>query len=165
MKAITLFQPWASLVALGEKRYETRSWSTRYRGPVAIHSSLSKRFTHKTVLESEFYQALFCHGLQPEICPRGHIIAVCRLTDCAILGSILTDPVMGDDAMRIMGGAAFERTFGDWTTGRFCWKLEDVQLLAEPVKVRGHLGLWTLPEEIEHAVLAQMQRSQPGGQR
>src|SRR6266446_8164646 len=32
-------QPWATLIALGAKRIETRSWSTSYRGPLAIHAS------------------------------------------------------------------------------------------------------------------------------
>lgn len=39
MKALTLWQPWASLVALGEKKIETRTWSTTYRGTLAIHAS------------------------------------------------------------------------------------------------------------------------------
>ena len=39
MKAITLWQPWASLIACGAKKYETRSWATRYRGPIAIHAA------------------------------------------------------------------------------------------------------------------------------
>lgn len=39
MKALTLWQPWASLVALGVKTIETRSWSTGYRGPLAIHAA------------------------------------------------------------------------------------------------------------------------------
>lgn len=39
MKAITLTQPWATLVAIGAKRIETRSWATRYRGPLAIHAA------------------------------------------------------------------------------------------------------------------------------
>lgn len=42
MKALTLWQPWASLIALGEKRYETRSWATSYRGLLAIHASAPK---------------------------------------------------------------------------------------------------------------------------
>lgn len=42
MKALTLWQPWASLVALGAKRIETRSWSTTYRGPLAIHAAARK---------------------------------------------------------------------------------------------------------------------------
>ena len=39
MKALTLTQPWASLVAIGAKRIETRSWSTPYRGLLAIHAA------------------------------------------------------------------------------------------------------------------------------
>lgn len=38
MKALTLYQPWATLVALGAKRVETRSWHTHYRGTLAIHA-------------------------------------------------------------------------------------------------------------------------------
>ena len=38
MKALTLYQPWATLVAIGAKKIETRSWSTPYRGPLAIHA-------------------------------------------------------------------------------------------------------------------------------
>src|SRR5580765_8422282 len=39
MKILSLHQPWASLVAIGAKRYETRSWKTDYRGPIAIHAA------------------------------------------------------------------------------------------------------------------------------
>lgn len=48
MKALTLWQPWATLVALGVKTIETRSWSTSYRGPLAIHAAtrpISDRLT------------------------------------------------------------------------------------------------------------------------
>ena len=41
MKALTIRQPWASLFALGIKQMETRSWDTKYRGPVAIHAGLA----------------------------------------------------------------------------------------------------------------------------
>jgi len=39
MKAITLWQPWASLLATEAKQYETRSWATKYRGLIAIHAA------------------------------------------------------------------------------------------------------------------------------
>lgn len=42
MKAVTLWQPWASLVAIGAKTIETRSWATSYRGPLAIHAAARK---------------------------------------------------------------------------------------------------------------------------
>lgn len=37
-RALTVRQPWASLIALGVKTIETRSWSTAYRGPLVIHA-------------------------------------------------------------------------------------------------------------------------------
>jgi activating signal cointegrator 1 len=39
VRALSLWQPWASLVACGRKTIETRSWRTGYRGPLAIHAS------------------------------------------------------------------------------------------------------------------------------
>lgn len=39
MKAITIWQPWSSLLACGAKGFETRSWATSYRGPIAIHAA------------------------------------------------------------------------------------------------------------------------------
>jgi hypothetical protein len=43
MKALSLWQPWATLVSIGAKRIETRSWPTKYRGPLAIHAGLTRR--------------------------------------------------------------------------------------------------------------------------
>lgn len=59
MKALSLTQPWATLVAIGAKRLETRSWSTTYRGPLAIHAA--KRFPRncqELVLHEPFASAL-----------------------------------------------------------------------------------------------------------
>lgn len=42
IKAITIWQPWASLLACGAKQYETRPWATSYRGPIAIHAAALK---------------------------------------------------------------------------------------------------------------------------
>ena len=38
MKALSIMQPWAWLIANGHKDIENRSWPTRYRGPVLIHA-------------------------------------------------------------------------------------------------------------------------------
>ena len=38
MKVLTLKQPWATLVAEGIKKYEFRSWETKYRGKILIHA-------------------------------------------------------------------------------------------------------------------------------
>jgi hypothetical protein len=41
MKALSLWQPHATLVAIGAKPYETRSWETSYRGPLAIYATVN----------------------------------------------------------------------------------------------------------------------------
>ena len=42
MKALSLMEPWAALIAAGVKSIETRSWRTAYRGPLYIHASRAK---------------------------------------------------------------------------------------------------------------------------
>lgn len=59
MKALTLYEPWASLVALGAKKIETRSWPTKYRGPLAIRAAKSYEAWHMNLSwEEPFYSAL-----------------------------------------------------------------------------------------------------------
>ena len=42
MKVISVLQPWASLIVMGAKKIETRSWQTKYTGELLIHASLGK---------------------------------------------------------------------------------------------------------------------------
>ncbi len=55
MKALSLTQPWAELVVLGEKQYETRSWSTKVRGRIAIHASKAFPKSAKDLTEEDPY--------------------------------------------------------------------------------------------------------------
>ena len=87
MKAITIWQPWASLIACGAKKYETRSWPTKYRGPIAIHAAAKEPRT----LPQEVREALRryaehvgqnCLKLgQLDELPRGAIIATAELVN------------------------------------------------------------------------------------
>jgi len=82
MKTISLWQPWATLVAIGAKQYETRSWSTKYRGLLAIHAA--KRFdeVQKAYCEQEpFCSALLAGGFSMKNLPLGGILAVVKLVD------------------------------------------------------------------------------------
>jgi hypothetical protein len=84
MKAITIHQPWATLIVAGEKRYETRSWQTAHRGLLAVHAA--RKFTEdmRTLIGMDpFFQALARHGItKPEQLPKGAVIGVAELTDC-----------------------------------------------------------------------------------
>jgi len=131
MKALTFYQPHASLVALGGKKIETRSWYTSYRGPLAIHAAkISPQKYLDLIFEWPFYEILFPNGYHPFFIPVGCIIAKGELVDCV---KITTENIPDEP----------ERSFGDYTPGRFAWRLEKV-IPQDPIVygVRGHQGLW-----------------------
>jgi activating signal cointegrator 1 len=64
VKAISLWQPWATLIALGEKKFETRSWLTNYRGQIAIHAAKRMEPDQLEFCERPvFQQVLSKHGI------------------------------------------------------------------------------------------------------
>ena len=138
MKALSVMQPWATLIALGAKRIETRSWSTHHRGPLAIHASgRMNRDALLSLHEQRIREALAAGGYRegsgptsnPFGLPLGALLAVVTLVDIQRIpqGNIPDEP---------------ERTFGDYAPGRFAWIIEDVRPLPEPVPAKGRLGLW-----------------------
>lgn len=133
MKALTLTQPWASLVAIGAKQIETRSWRTPYRGPLAIHAA--KGWTKADValfFEAPFREPLTAAGYKfYSQLPRGAVIATCRLIDCRPTEIIVPS----------INGTA-EVIFGNYELGRWAWLLADIQKLPEPIPARGALSLW-----------------------
>lgn len=137
MKVISLWQPWASLIAAGAKTWETRSWPTRYRGALAIHATKSVNRQVLDFLESQDSQALreamIDRGLYLDALPLGCIVAVCRLTDCI-------ECVAGEPAPK------GQEALGDFSPGRFAWKLEAVKSLMTPVPFTGSQGLKDAPE-------------------
>ena len=66
--------------------------------------------------------------------PAKAIVAVAHLHNC-----VPTETVQPDAA---------ERHFGDFTPGRFAWRMSCIQPLSEPVPVAGHHKLWTVPPEV-----------------
>lgn len=127
MKAITLWQPWATLIALQEKPYETRHWPTSYRGKIAIHAS--KKWDNEIisyVYDWRVQKVMLKYRLQEWDLARGAIVCIGELTDC-----IPTSLVPKN-----------EQRFGDFTPGRFAWKIEHVKTLLNPIEIRGKQGLW-----------------------
>lgn len=131
MKALTLSQPWAELVAAGRKQYETRSWRTSYRGPIAIHAGREgSGGMNPTVLAAHLRR----FDLSREELAFGAVIAIAKIADCERTSDV-ADSISEE-----------ERAAGDFREGRFAWRLEEVQRLRVPVLMRGSLGLWTLPD-------------------
>lgn len=133
MKVITLIQPWATLVALGEKRIETRSWSTNIRGEIAIHAG---KKVDKSVFNRPFYSDIFRkYSITPENIITSSIIAVCKIVDVKRTED-LTDVISNQ-----------ERAFGNYGPNRFGWILEDIKSI-EPIQgVKGMLGFWNYEDK------------------
>jgi hypothetical protein len=182
VKAITLWQPWASLVAVGAKRLETRSWATSYRGPIAIHASKTSPSGARTLAETEpFWTELRKERFHQYNLPAGAVIATARLVACCEVAElaekrVILAPVgevdhLSEGMLALLGATpsrpipALERAFGDFKPGRFAWVLEDVVRLPEPIPARGHQGLWEWdqyaePVSAEPAAIAPL--SSPG---
>jgi hypothetical protein len=167
LKALTLTQPWATLVAIGQKRIETRSWSTPYLGPIAIHAAKGfPGWAKETCDESPFYEVLTKHkDLWPAgdetltpyaseryaAIPLGAIVAIARLVHLTPTGYIQGLFPGGRIDLGTRGTwklTAQEEAFGDFAPGRFAWLLADVRPLRTPIPCKGNLGLWTVPEDI-----------------
>ncbi len=137
MKALSLLQPWASLVVTGAKQIETRSWSTKYRGGLLIHASTGKA---GAALTAEPPFSRYIHNFN-------------QLPFGAIIGQVVLTDVVRVEELHLSGTAINhltleERAFGDYTNGRFAWMLEEPVLFSKPIPVKGTLGLWEYNGEL-----------------
>lgn len=152
MKAISLTQPYATLIASGAKRIETRSWpaSRAVIGErIAIHAS--KAFPQEdreyAMTSKPIRRALiaavkggYVAGVTITDLPRGGVVALATLQGCYVM-----------KAMNAMNDARYrqithlltddERAFGFYSDGRYAWVFSDVRAI-EPIPARGALGLW-----------------------
>lgn len=158
MKALTLTQPWATLIAIGAKRIETRSWGTPFRGRIAIHAAKGlgpvggRRGFQEQCATPPFDAVLGKHLVDcgatvsarkaGDAIPLGAIVATAHLVDVKQINIALRAKVLAQVI------TPFEIEFGDYTDGRYAWFFEDVRALPEPIYCNGALSLWEIPVEI-----------------
>jgi hypothetical protein len=161
MRGLSLHQPYASLLACGIKKTETRSRPMPYRGPVAIQAS--KVWTPVEAdawarFSSRFGDRFPALTVLP---PLGAVVAVAELVDIFMFGSdprrhevMDRDPTGTIVGRRVVEVDEDDLACGDFTCGRWGWQLENVRALATPIELRGRQGLWGLDEDEERAVRA-----------
>lgn len=136
--ALSLTQPWASLVVLSLKQWETRSWSTRFRGRVLIHAAKGfPAWAKEQLIYPAFRDALAPYG----------ITNAAELPIGKILGAV---EIVGCEPTRIVRERITqqERAFGDYDDGRFAFEMRNAVQFTEPIDARGALGFWKVPPEI-----------------
>ena len=153
MKAITILQPWTSLIACGEKKIETRSWETKYRGKIAIHAG--KKYQNPFEVSQEIFTNI-CRCLRIKKLDdwhdleRGKVIAIADLVDCVKIEAYNFNTKGVINGIWLVNGdyiEGIELDFGDYTLGRYVWILENVQLI-NPVPARGQQRLWNWDEKL-----------------
>ena len=141
LRAITLWQPWASLVAVGTKQWETRTWRPKGRDVIAIHAGMGKAPTSWDLKGTELEDMIEALGGEPiESLPRGSIIATAKLASC----------------IRAEQVPESQKRFGNFAVGRWAWLLDDVRPLPVIVRATGARGLWPVPSDILDMVCASL---------
>jgi len=135
VKAITICQPYAELIACGEKRVENRTWQTSHRGPIYIHAGKSREWLD-VVWEGE-YEIDRPTGFYLSTLDFGAVIATADVIDCL-------------PAKEILSGACDEQY--PWlrahkhVNGPYCWVLDRVRRLEKPFTYRGAQGLFYIEQ-------------------
>lgn len=148
MKRLSLWEPWASLLATGWKKIETRSWPFpgRLPGVLAVHAA--KRFLpeQRLLCEKEpFAKRLRAIGWYERPIPLGRVVGLVKVVACySTTGSTTGGPWRGlltDE----------ERAFGDYSPGRYGWVCDRYRPLPDPLPLRGFQGVWewAAPAEVE----------------
>jgi activating signal cointegrator 1 len=134
MKAITICEPYASLICLPDdddraKRVENRTWPTNYRGPLLIHAGKSRKWLASGAE----------YGIPESSLVFGAIVGAAMLADC----------------LTVQEASVSTRwpwlKFHDHASGPFCFVLTRCQRLAAPIPYRGAQGFFDVPKEIIEA--------------
>lgn len=156
VKAISLWQPWASAIARGYKHFETRSWSppaALIGQEIAIHAS--KRWTKEEQSMLDSLRLIGCDPCPEELPPLGCIVAVARLTESIRTEELVHPMGYGDSGKFLLrlggqsrGFTETEYALGNYESGRFAWGLSDVVRVANPIPCVGRQGFFDLPDEV-----------------
>ena len=121
MKALTIKEPWATLIIEGYKKYEFRSWKTNYRGKLLIHAGLS---LNKDMLNRCREYNLTCNN--------GSIIGEVDIVDCILVDSEFSKRLHEENS----------DVYTSDYIGLYAWKIENVIKYENPIPAKGKLGLW-----------------------
>lgn len=134
MKALTLWQPWASLISLEEKKIETRCWTTKHRGELAIHAAATLppkwlgASRHGDEFRSELAHALTTNA---RALPRGVVLCIVKLISIEETSAMLRETL-----------PTREMLFGNYEDGRYAWHMEVIERFATPIPAKGNRMLW-----------------------
>jgi len=143
IKAITLYQPYASLIIAGAKRFETRTWGSQYTGLLVIHAGKTLEVdTRNPIFMSYLYQSF------PDYrkLPLGAALGVVWKGKCFKGRGVIPHI---DEREKVFGGFEGE--------DRVAWELWYPAAFDQPIPMKGAKGLWDYPLALPEDVLAKFQ--------
>ena len=155
LKAITLYEPYASLMAIGAKRNETRGCRTSLRGDIAIHAAKADHSAPES-LASAVIHAFRSRNMRVGPETLGCIVAVVDLWDVQPAEKFGTIKTSDREFIQL---SEEEFMFGNYNggCGRWIYRTHTVRRLAKPVPCRGYQAIgWTVPPDVEAKVRAQL---------
>lgn len=123
MKVLTIKHPWATLIMQGNKRFEFRSWQTKYRGELLIHAG--KGIDKEAVKRLSKYL--------PKELLQGKMLGKVTLVDCIKMTPKFKEELLKEKC-EIYAKSSFKENYG--------WQLEDMNVFNETIDAKGHLSLW-----------------------
>lgn len=147
MKALPLWQPWATLVAVEAKRVETRSYppwrlGLQFGQRIAIHATKTR--DQLPICGEDYFRD---HVPDPDALPLGAIVATAILDRAR--------EITAESAAALLARNPQEHAFGLYTPGRWAWFLRDVKRLSVPVPFRGSQGAFDVDDELLGTLPAQ----------
>ncbi len=129
MKVLSLKEPYATLIKMGVKKIETRSWKTNYRGELYIHTSkkVDPSFARNKPLQKLVGNTPLSFG---------KIICKCELVDCVLMTESFIEKIKKEEE---------EYLCGIYQVGRYAWILKNIEEIDE-IETKGHLGIWNYEE-------------------
>lgn len=146
MKALSIWQPWASLIADGHKRFETRPRATKYRGPLLICAAkhMLTRSEHQAIfLTLESFRLDYQYG--DYFWSRGIALCVVDLVSVWYAQAVVANEHLLES--ETIARQRQELALGDFSSGRFAWEPANVRKFKEPWPVKGQQGLFNVPDE------------------
>ena len=122
VKALTIREPWASLIVNGYKEYEFRSWKTNYRGKILIHAGKGS--------DKEYLDRFKEYDLEYG---KGEIIGEAELVDC-IKVSDEFQKVLNNKNRLVYGNNNYDQ--------KYAWKLINIKKYDKRIPAKGKLSLW-----------------------
>jgi len=176
MRAISLHQPWATLIAIGVKPYETRGYhppAALIGRRIAIHAAQTRRAARDLYgtwraddVRREILAALAAAGISGvDDLPFGAVVCTAVLRAAYRCGdpapaiapeALLVDRIMGPAPLAPRGNlpAIEGDPFGHYAPGRWAWRLTDVRRLEAPLPLKGRQGWFELPDDMSAALAA-----------